>query len=144
MFNDEFWDRVFETVAGMSEGGKLILAALVIMGLLAALVIKRLFARIGETKDVAEAARGQAAAARGQAALAATRSEPTSNGFAAGVQRQLTEISEAMIRVENQVDKLTGRVAELERPSILPQLPHLTSRRRKPAADDDATEQQED
>lgn len=138
MFNDEFWGRVFDTIAGMSEGGKLILAALVILGVLGAFTIKRLFARLGETKQVA-------VEARGQAELAARRSEPTSNGFAAGVQRQLTEISEAMIRVENQVDKLTGRVAELERPSILPQLPHLTPRRRKPSTDDDsATEQQED
>jgi len=115
--SDSFWVQLFAAVAGMSEGGKLLLAALVILGVLGALALKLLFKRLLETKQVAEDARGQAA-------LAAIRSEPTSNGFARGVQAQLVEISDAVIRIENQVDKLGGRVAELERPSVFPRRRH--------------------
>ena len=89
------------------------MAALVILGLLGAFALKLLFKRLSETKQVAEAAHEQAE-------LAASRSEPTSNGFATGVRNQLADISDAVLRIENQVDRLSGRVAELERPSIFP------------------------
>ncbi len=124
--SDSFWVQLFQAIGGMSEGAKLILACLVILGGLGAFALKLLFKRLGETKSAVEDARGQAE-------LAARRSEPTSNGFAAGTQRQLTEIADAVLRVENQVDRLAGRVAELERPSLLP-------RRRRSA--DEATERE--
>lgn len=131
--SDSFWQQLFAAISGMSEGAKLILGALVILGVLGAYALKLLFKRLTETREAV-------VEAKDQAALAATRSLPTSNGFAAGVQGQLVEISDAVIRIENQVERLSGRVAELERPSLL--LPH---RRRRLISDDiSATESKED
>lgn len=84
-----FWVALFED---MTPSGKLILFALIVVTILGGRALNLLSKKLDQTKA--------------QATLAAVRSEPTSNGFAKGVQEKLDVLVAGQAGTEKRLRRL--------------------------------------
>lgn len=92
-----FWEALLDD---LTPGAKLIVLVLIVITVLGGRALKLLDRKLDQTKD--------------QAALAATRSEPTSNGFAEGVQSKLDTLLTEVQAVKADQAKANRRLKRLE------------------------------